>query len=104
MNINPVNIYNRYDVRTEVQAENLQTLINQNSQKVLPKQRYEPQKDQLSFDLKDKNKIITAQEREFFIKMFPESSTKIENHVLFDRNGRLQSKDIAKGTIIDARV
>lgn len=104
MNVNPVNIYNKYDVRTEVQTENLQTLINQNSQKVLPKQRQEAQKDQLSLDLRDKNKIITPQEREFFVKMFPESSMKIENHVLFDRNGRLQSKDVAKGTIIDARV
>ncbi len=104
MNINPVNIYNKYDARVEVQTENIQKLINQNTQKILPQQRQEPPRDKFTLELKNKNNIITAQEREFFVRMFPESSTKIENHVLFDRNGKLQTKDVAKGTIIDARV
>ncbi len=104
MNINPVNIYTKYETRNEIEAANIQKLINQTAQRVAPKNKQEAPKDSFSLELKDKNNIITKAEREFFAKMFPESAQRIENHILFDRNGRLQSKDVAKGTIIDARV
>ncbi|ROL59569.1 hypothetical protein D9V87_04825 [Bacteroidetes/Chlorobi group bacterium MS-B_bin-24] len=104
MKINPLNVYSQYEVRNTNQAENIQKLINENVQKVAPQKKQEQKKDELSLELKDQNSIISRQEREFFIKMFPESSNKIENHILFNRNGKVQSYNYAKGTIIDARV
>lgn len=104
MKINPLNVYSQYEVRHQNQTENIQKLINENVSKVVPKQKQEQKKDELSLELKDQNKILDQQEREFFIKMFPESSQKIENHVLFNRNGKVQSYSYAKGLIIDAKV
>jgi hypothetical protein len=50
------------------------------------------------------DKVITKQERKFFIKMFPESSEQLEKHVLFNRNGRTQQTEVRKGMIVDGRV
>lgn len=104
MKINPLNVYSQYEVRQQNQSENIQKLINENVSKVVPKQKQEQKKDELSLELKDQHKILDQKEREFFIKMFPESSQKIENHVLFNRNGKVQSYSYAKGLIIDAKV
>lgn len=107
MNVSPINVYNKYEVQKENSSENINKLINQNPQngKIIPKQgtKNTPQ-DQLSLKLQNKNDIITQQERYFFVKMFPESAQKLENHILFNRNGRLLNGSLPKGTIIDARV
>ncbi len=104
MRVNPLNVYSRYEVRNQTQADNIQTLINESVSKVVPKQNQQEKKDNISLQLKDQNNIITQQEREYFIKRFPESAQKIENHILFNRNGKIQSYSYAKGLIIDARV
>jgi len=104
MKVNPLNVYTQYEVRNQNQTENIQKLINENVSKVVPKQKQESNKDELSLQLKDQKNIISRQERDFFIKMFPESSQKIENHVLFNRNGKVQSYTYAKGMIVDAKV
>lgn len=104
MKVNPLNVYSQYEVRSQDHTENIQKLINENVSRVVPKQKQEQKKDELSLELKDQNKIISPQEREFFVKMFPESSQKIENHILFNRNGKVQSYSYAKGLIIDAKV
>ncbi len=54
--------------------------------------------------LKSPDNLLSKKERDFFVKIFPDNSSKIENHVLFNRKGRLQSVNIMKGTIIDGRV
>ncbi len=59
--------------------------------------------DKANSSLKDTGKLITRQERDFFIKMFPENSDKLEKHVLFNRNGRLQTHNVQKGSIIDQK-
>lgn len=48
--------------------------------------------------------LLTQSERDFFINMFPENSEQLSRHVLFNRNGRLQTPNIAKGSLIDGRV
>ncbi len=48
--------------------------------------------------------IVTQNERDFFVKMFPQNSEQIQNHVVFNRNGRLQSTNTSKGLIVDGRV
>ncbi|MFP4528267.1 MAG: hypothetical protein ACLFQX_06930 [Candidatus Kapaibacterium sp.] len=50
------------------------------------------------------DELLSRSEREFFIKLFPENSEQIENHVLFNRQGRMQSHNINKGMIVDGRV
>ncbi|MGQ9819214.1 MAG: hypothetical protein ACUVQ1_04730 [Candidatus Kapaibacteriales bacterium] len=107
MNVSPINIYNKYEVQKENSPESLPRLINQNLQnsKIIPKQDLKNNRqDQLSLTLQNKNEIITKQERYFFVKLFPESAQKLENHILFNRNGRLLNGSLPKGAIIDARV
>lgn len=51
----------------------------------------------------EQNDILTTKERNFFKQMFPENSTQIEKHVLFNRNGKLQTVEISKGMIFDGK-
>ncbi|MCX7879658.1 MAG: hypothetical protein N2517_03265 [Ignavibacteria bacterium] len=104
MDINPINIYRKYEVNEQNQSGNIQRLINEQIQRPAPKTESRENKDKLSIELKERDKIITKEERDFFVKLFPQSAAKIENHILFTRNGKLQSFNYAKGTIIDARV
>ena len=55
-------------------------------------------------DLKNSDRIVNSEERSFFMKMFPDNSTQLANHVLFNRDGRLQIQNLNKGMIIDGRV
>lgn len=47
--------------------------------------------------------IITKKEKQFFIKMFPESEEQIRNHELFNRNGKINNPNIYKGSIVDGK-
>ncbi len=47
--------------------------------------------------------VLTKKERTFFKKLFPESSEQIDKHVLFNRNGRVQTPSVNKGVIFDGR-
>lgn len=60
--------------------------------------------NQIDANYQNTDKIITRNERDFFIKMFPSSSEQLENHVLFNRSGRIQSYNLSKGSIVDGRV
>lgn len=53
---------------------------------------------------KNYNKVITTQERKFFVKMFPESEEQINNHVLFNRNGKVQNTNVNKGSLVDGKI
>jgi hypothetical protein len=55
------------------------------------------------FNVDSTKKIITKRERDFFIRMFPENSRQIENHVLFNRNGKVQNYSYRKGSIFDGK-
>ncbi len=50
------------------------------------------------------NNLISKSERQFFIKMFPENEEQIKNHVLFNKNGKINTPNINKGSIVDGRV
>lgn len=36
--------------------------------------------------------------------MFPESSEQIEKHVIFNRNGKVTTPNLSKGSIVDGRI
>jgi hypothetical protein len=50
------------------------------------------------------NNLISKSERQFFIKMFPDNAEQIMNHQLFNKNGRINTPNINKGSIVDGRV
>ncbi len=62
-----------------------------------------PSKPILKYDINDINNLVSHKERDFFIKLFPESSEQLSRHVLFNRNGQLQQQPISKGLIIDGK-
>lgn len=47
--------------------------------------------------------LLNTNERAFFQKLFPESSEQIEKHVLFTRNGKIQTPNIDRGSVFDGR-
>lgn len=108
MKINGLSIYNQYDgIKKEVSGEkgnppkindvnNLTRTSKTNNDNSVEVNQY----------LKnfDPNKVITKQERKYFMNMFPESQEIIEKHVLFNRNAKIQSPEIQKGRLIDGRI
>jgi hypothetical protein len=50
------------------------------------------------------NSVVTRKERDFFIKMFPDNSDQLERHVLFTRNGKVQSSATRLGSLVDGRI
>jgi len=48
------------------------------------------------------NEVISKSERQYFVKLFPDSSSQIEKHVLFNRNGKIVESNMRKGGIFDA--
>jgi len=49
-------------------------------------------------------KLVSSKERKFFKNMFPENAAQLDKHVLFNRNGRVQTANMAKGSIFDAKI
>ncbi len=56
-----------------------------------------------SLVLKNPDILITKKERDFFIKMFPENSEQLSKHIVFNKNGKLQTHSYSKGLIVDGR-
>lgn len=48
--------------------------------------------------------ILSDNEKNFFKQMFPESTDSLDRHVVFNRNGRVQSKSFSLGMVLDAKV
>ena len=53
---------------------------------------------------KNGNGLLSKNERAFFVKLFPENSAQIENHILFTKNGKVQTSNTKLGSIVDGRV
>ncbi|NLO19057.1 MAG: hypothetical protein GX121_04145 [Ignavibacteria bacterium] len=96
MKVSPINIYkSNYLYGTEysnsIKSNNIEKLSRENDKQ-----------DKLT--VSNHNELITKKERQFFIKLFPESSEQIQNHVLFNRNGKVQNYNLTKGSLLDSRV
>lgn len=48
--------------------------------------------------------ILSDSEKNFFKKIFPESKETLDRHIVFNRNGKVQSKSFSLGTLLDAKV
>ncbi len=97
MKVSPINAYKNTYIQGTNYTENINSNIN------LEKLSSEnDKKDNLT--LSYNNDLITKKERQFFVKMFPESSEQIENHILFNRNGKVQNYNLTKGSLLDSRV
>ena len=104
MRIDGLSIYNRYDnLNGNKLKEELQKSSSVNTaEKSISKDSNDINKNYLNGI--NPNKIITKHERQYFKQMFPESSDLIENHVLFNRNAKIQSPDLRKGQLVDGIV
>ncbi len=58
----------------------------------------------IKFNAQNLNDLVSKNERDFFMQMFPDNQKQLQNHVLFNRNGRLQKVSYEKGLIVDGRV
>lgn len=97
MRIDAVNAYNNANyVNPGKKPEQLNKTPDQS--KRLASQ--ENQKNQES----QRQNLISSEERNFFINMFPESSAQLEKYELFTRNGSVRNTNAQKGVIIDGRI
>lgn len=48
-------------------------------------------------------RIITNSEKNFFKEIFPDNANTIENHVVFNRNGKLKQQHHPLGMIFDGK-
>ena len=97
MNIYAINAYNNQkfnEIQENMKISNI---------KIEDKSKTDKTFDQQTQTLKNQEKIITETEREFFMNLFPENSQQIENHILFNRNGRIMMPSISKGSILDGK-
>ncbi len=86
-------------------------IYNNDSEGIASKSRVNktqtPQKQKLAeFNEKvsQPDSILSDNEKNFFKKMFPESTASLDRHVVFNRNGKVQSKAFSLGTLLDAKV
>lgn len=100
--INPYNNYPYRNTSTDIVRKDSDSL----STKVQRRNKSEKTNDfaQARYDMNNMNDLISKRERDFFIKLFPENSEQLAKHEVFNRNGRVQSFNVSKGSIIDGRV
>ncbi len=104
MKIDGLNIYNKYDGydNNKLKGELNKNKSLNSTEKLSTNGSNEIKSNYMNGVNPDK--LITKQERQYFKKMFPESSELIEKHVLFNRNAKVQSPAIMKGQLVDGVV
>ncbi|HOV91744.1 MAG TPA: hypothetical protein PLC04_01525 [Candidatus Kapabacteria bacterium] len=50
------------------------------------------------------DELLSQNERDYFMELFPERKEMIENHIVFNRNGRIFQSNLSKGIILDGKV
>ena len=48
--------------------------------------------------------VISKSEIQYFQKLFPANSTQIENHIVFNRNGKITETNLNIGSLIDRKI
>lgn len=98
MNVNILNAYNNpYASSLEEKISNNGLSIKNNENKAITK-------TEVSLKTDEASDVLTKKERTFFKKLFPENSEQIDKHILFNRNGKIQSAAVSKGVIFDGRI
>ena len=98
-------------MRLNATESQITRIYNNDSEGIASKSRVNqsdaPQKQKLA-EFNDKvnqpDTILSDNEKNFFKKMFPESTASLDRHVVFNRNGKVQSKAFSLGTLLDAKV
>ncbi len=92
MKINGVNPYSDFII----EPKNRSSQVEQNVKLKIENKNFNQNK------LNDDKITLSNNERDFFVQMFPDNSEQIKNHVLFNRQGRLETQNTAaKGTLFD---
>lgn len=51
----------------------------------------------------DVKNIVSQSERHYFENLFPDSSSLLQNHILFNRSGKITEMNVNKGSLLDAK-
>jgi hypothetical protein len=104
MKINTLNAYQNgfINSQSDIHLQNKAVAQANKSDELTISKSVSPNEVRFSNNIDTKN-LVTKQERQFFVKMFPENKEQIERHVLFNRSGRTQSYATQLGSLVDGR-
>ncbi|HPD33917.1 MAG TPA: hypothetical protein PKV40_06215 [Candidatus Kapabacteria bacterium] len=49
------------------------------------------------------DELLSQNERDYFMELFPDRKELIENHIVFNRNGKISQSNLSKGIILDGK-
>jgi hypothetical protein len=98
MRVDTINIQKAYGGLNSVKK----TIPNKPDAEIQPFDKIKENKSSFSAELST-SQLITGNERNFFVNMFPESSKQIMTHEVFTRTGKIKESAFEKGTIFDGR-
>lgn len=110
MNIPILNSYNPY-----IQNENNYKINNDdnrlNQENITSKQNEKDKSQVLSSEQayiskleNTQDDLLSQNERDYFMQLFPDRRDIIEKHIVFNRNGKVSQSNLSKGMILDGKV
>jgi hypothetical protein len=103
MNVSILNSYNPY-INTKEQSVDNQNLEQSKDRFDSSKLKQLENTNNRNVSVKAANDIITQNEREYFIQLFPENLNSLKQHIVFDRNGKVNTTNLSKGILVDGKV
>ncbi len=103
MNVSILNSYNPY-INTKEQSVDNQNLEQSKDRFDSSKLKQLENTNNRNVSVKATNDIITQNEREYFIQLFPENLNSLKQHIVFDRNGKVNTTNLSKGILVDGKV
>jgi hypothetical protein len=103
MNVSILNSYNPY-INTKEQSVDNQNLEQSKDRFDSSKLKQLENTNNRDVSVKAANDIITQNEREYFIQLFPENLNSLKQHIVFDRNGKVNTTNLSKGILVDGKV
>jgi len=50
------------------------------------------------------DELLSQNERDYFMQLFPDRKELIEKHVVFNRNGKISQSNLSKGMMLDGKI
>jgi len=98
MNVDTINLQKAYGGLNSVKKN----IPNKSNVQIQPFDNIKENKSGFSAELST-SQLITGNERNFFVNMFPESSKQLMTHEIFTRTGKVTETAVPKGTIFDGK-
>jgi hypothetical protein len=101
MSISILNSYNPYSKKQDLALDVLSSQIDKRLSNDLQNNNLRDKIERLQ---EVPEKLITKNERNYFMKLFPDEQSQIEKHIVFNRNGRINESNVSKGILLDAKI